>query len=150
MRYAAIIACALLAFPATGLAQAEDVKAEIAAASQGWQAGWNAGDAAAIAAVYTEDAVVMPPGSPAVEGRAAIQAYWQAGLDAAGGATSTLETKEVHAHGDMAVEIGEYMNTNADGEHLDHGKYLAVWMKTDAGWKIVRDIFNSSMEMEGM
>lgn len=145
MRYAALFCAALLAFPAAGLAQAEDVKAEITAGGQAWQAAWNAGDAAAIAALYAEDAVVMPPGSDAVRGRAAIEAFWQADIDASKGMTSTIETKEVHAHGNMAVEVGSYMSTGADGSHADHGKFIAIWMKTDSGWKIVRDIFNSSM-----
>ncbi len=46
----------------------------------------------------------------------------------------------------MAVEIGTYANTGPGGEHVDHGKYLAVWMKIDGSWKLVRDIFNSSMD----
>jgi hypothetical protein len=37
-----------------------------------------AGDAAAVAALYTEDAVEMPPKLPATEGRAAIQARYEA------------------------------------------------------------------------
>jgi hypothetical protein len=35
----------------------------------------NAGDAARWAAVYAEDAVMMPPNSPAVEGRAAVESW---------------------------------------------------------------------------
>jgi uncharacterized protein (TIGR02246 family) len=139
-----LLCTALLLFPAAVLAQ--DAKAGVTAGSQAWEAGWNAGDAAAIAALYAEDAVIMPPGSEMVKGREAIQAFWQAAIEAAPGETSTLETLEVHSHGDMAVEIGTYANTGPGGEHVDHGKYVAVWMKIDGSWKLVRDIFNSSME----
>ena len=36
-----------------------------------------AGDAKAIAALYTEDATEMPPNQPAIKGRAAIQQYYE-------------------------------------------------------------------------
>src|SRR5260370_40841297 len=42
-----------------------------------WTAAFNKGDAAAIAALYTEDAYVLPPGSAMVKGRAAIEAFWR-------------------------------------------------------------------------
>jgi len=123
----------------------QDVEAAVEAGSQAWQDAWNAGDAAAVAAVYADDAMVMPPGVESVKGRAAIQALWQASIDEYDGDSEELTTEEVHAMGDMAVEVGSYVHTGPDGEHLDHGKYVAVWKKTDAGWRIVRDIFNSSM-----
>ena len=100
----------------------------------------------AIAAVYAEDAMILPPGNQAIQGREAIQAYWQAALDEAEGVTSTIETKEVHVVGDAAaIEVGSYTDTNADGSHRDHGKYVAVWTKVDGTWMLARDIFNSSM-----
>jgi ketosteroid isomerase-like protein len=37
------------------------------------------------------------------------------------------------------------MSTAADGSHADHGKFIAVWKNVDGEWKIVHDIFNSSM-----
>ena len=47
--------------------------------------------------------------------------------------------------GDMVIETGGWTATDPAGTHLDHGNYLAVWKKTDHGWKMVRDIWNSSM-----
>ena len=46
----------------------------------------------------------------------------------------------------MAVQIGRWVVTAADGEQLSGGSFLHVWRKTDGGWKTVRDIWNSSME----
>lgn len=54
---------------------------------------------------------------------------------------------EVQVLGDMAVEVGSYVATGADGSHADHGKYIAVWKNVGGEWKIVQDIFNSSMGM---
>ncbi len=44
-------------------------------------AAYNAGDAATVAGLYTEDAVVFPPGGARVDGRPAIQAFWQGAID---------------------------------------------------------------------
>ena len=40
-------------------------------------AAFNKGDAAAVAAMYTEDAYVLPPGADIVKGRNAIEALWR-------------------------------------------------------------------------
>src|SRR5687768_7438605 len=44
--------------------------------TQEWEAARANGDADAIAALHTEDAQVMPPNAPMVEGRSAIRAYY--------------------------------------------------------------------------
>lgn len=141
----ALVALGLVALALPAAAFGQDAKAAVEAGSKAWQEAWNAGDAAGVAAMYADDATVMPPGAEPVKGREAIRAFWQASIDEHEGDTEELTTMEVHAMGDMAVEVGGYVTTGPDGEHLDHGKYVAVWKKTDAGWRIVRDIFNSSM-----
>ena len=40
-----------------------------------WGKAYNAGEAKAVAALYAEDALFMPPGAPGVKGRAAILAF---------------------------------------------------------------------------
>ena len=42
----------------------------------------NAGDAAAVTAHYTDDAAIHPPGAVRMDGKAAVQGYWQPGIDA--------------------------------------------------------------------
>src|SRR5438132_10515836 len=37
-----------------------------------WGKAYNGGDAKAVAALYTEDALLLPPGAPGVSGRAAL------------------------------------------------------------------------------
>jgi uncharacterized protein (TIGR02246 family) len=144
MRKTLGLLCAVLLFVPT-LVHGQEDEAAVKAAAQAWEAGWNAGDAAAIAAVYTEDATVMPPESEPVQGREAIQAFWQAAIDATPNTTEELETVHVQVLGDTAIEVGSYTNTGPGGEHLDHGKFVAIWQKVDGEWKIARDIFNSNM-----
>ena len=38
-------------------------------------------DSAAVAAVYTEDAQILPPNFPVMIGKEAIQAFWQGAMD---------------------------------------------------------------------
>src|SRR6202030_809071 len=52
-------------------------KAAIEKLNDAWTAAFNEGDAAAVAALYTEDAYVLQPGSGMVKGRAAIEAFWR-------------------------------------------------------------------------
>ena len=66
-----------------------------------------AGDANAIAALYTEDAIEMPPNAPMVKGRAAILQYYQ--KEFGGGTTMnsfTLVHLESQATGDRAYDVG--------------------------------------------
>lgn len=147
MRSAVLVVCAaLLALPSALRAQADpDAQVGVKEGTMAWAAAWNAGNAAGIAGVYADDAVLMPPGGNAVQGRAAIEAYWQDAMAAMPGVTIKLETEELHNLGEVAVEVGSYVDAGPDGEHVDHGKYLVVWMLKDGKWQMVRDIWNSSM-----
>ena len=135
-----------LALPLPTLAQAgaADLRAEIGKMEQAWQKAYNAGDAAAVAALYTKDAKVMAPGAEPASGTAAIKALFTA--DIAQGAKNTLTQGDVVGFGDYALETGGYVATSPDGKHLDHGPYLTLYKKADGGWKIYRDIWNSSMK----
>jgi len=141
------IALALLALasilPRPMVAQAGDVRAEIRKRDQAWEKAYNAGDAAALTALYTKDAQVMAPGAETASGPAAIQAYFAE--DVKGGAKNALTLEDLVSFGDYALETGKYVATSAEGKHLDHGKFMTLYKKTDGGWKILRDTWNSSM-----
>ena len=73
MRRIAILAICLGLFAGPALAQS---KAAIQKLEDQWGAAFNKGDAAAVAAMYTEDAHVLPAGDAMVKGRAAIEALF--------------------------------------------------------------------------
>ena len=89
--------------------------------------------------------MILPPGGDAVQGTEAIAAFWQAEIDAAPGSKVELATTELYNLGDVAVDVGSFVDTAADGSHADHGKYMGLWMLKDGKWRLVRDIWNSSM-----
>jgi uncharacterized protein (TIGR02246 family) len=139
-----IFAMAMLALPATALAQYDDDgKSAVKKVTAKWQAAYNAGDGAAIAALYSNDAVLHPPNSAPVTGAEAIEAFWTQG--ASQGASTELTTKELYSMGDMAVEVGMYSGTNADGSHDDHGHFTVIYKKVDGKWMMFRDMWNSDM-----
>ena len=127
----------------TGAAAAQDARAAIEASSKQFMAAAARGDAAAVAALYTNTAQVLPPGGDITRGTAAIQAYFQGGIDA-GVKEVVLDTVEVETHGDTATEVGTWATKGKDGAALDHGKYVVIWKKEGGRWKMHRDIWNSS------
>jgi uncharacterized protein (TIGR02246 family) len=107
------------------------------------------GDAAAVAASYTDDAVLMVPNTTAWEGRAGITQGFAGFLSQFSVVDPRLTTKDVVLGGDYAIERGTYAwtlhpKTGTGADIVDNGKYLTVWQRQDDGsWKIVRDLSNT-------
>ncbi|PWU12288.1 MAG: DUF4440 domain-containing protein [Terriglobia bacterium] len=103
----------------------------------------NANDAAGITSTfYADNARLLPPNAPMVEGHAAILDFWKAFL-AAGQSDVRLETADVIASGDLAYSIGNYGHTTGGVRHT--GKYVVVYQRqADGGYKAVADSFNSN------
>ena len=143
-RIAVALVALVLALPLPAFAQGgADLRAEIGKLDQAWQKAYNAGDAAAVTALYTKDAKVMAPGAEPASGSAAILALFKA--DLANGAKNTLTLVDVVGFGDFALETGGWVANSAEGKHLDHGPFMTLYKKVDGGWKIYRDTWNSSM-----
>lgn len=121
-----------------------DIRSAIEAANAGFVEAFGAGDVAGAATgIYTEDAVIYPPGGEPVEGRDAIVEFWTGAAGQMGVTGVELTTVEVEPAGpNMAWEVGEFVIQGADGP-LDEGSYLVVWENTADGWKWHRDIWNS-------
>ena len=118
-------------------------KAFLEAKTAEWANAFNAGDAATLAAMYSEDAVIYPPGMPPVQGRAGVQEVFQGYIDT--GASGDLHGQETFIEGDLAYKVGHYSLKNADGSPMDEGSYLEVWRKIDGQWWFVRDMWNSDL-----
>lgn len=121
-----------------------EVRDAIVAADENFMAAFNKGDAAGVAALYTEDGQLLPPNGDFVTGKQAIQDFWQGVMDA-GIKGAKLEIVEVEEYADTAYEIGKYTLYGAEGQEVDTGKYLVIWKQENRQWKLHRDIWNSSM-----
>jgi ketosteroid isomerase-like protein len=113
-------------------------------ANSEFAAAMNRGDVAAAVRVYTEDAQLLPPNSPAVNGRTNIQGFWEGAAQALGIKQVSIHTVSVEFIDDTAIEQGEYTLELAAGE--DEGKFIVVWKRQpDDSWKWQVDIFNSDL-----
>jgi uncharacterized protein (TIGR02246 family) len=131
-------------------------KADIAAIDrvrEAHVAALNQGDADAWAAVFSEDAVQMPPNAPANVGSAAIRSWGQAFLNQFGTQFS-LSVEEVRLAGDWAFERGTYtivLSPRGGGTLKDVGKYITIYQRQpDGSWKTARDIWNSNQQSPSM
>ena len=126
------------------------VRSAIEAAYDTFKAAFNSGNAAGVAALYTDNATLMPPNSEAIHGKQGIQEYWNAGIEM-GLKDLQLTIMDVKVSGDTAYESGKYtIKVPVEGQKdiTDSGKYLVVWkQQNDGAWKLHSDIWNSSMPM---
>jgi len=137
-RIVMIISCLSLGSPAFA-----QNKATIEKLNDVWTAAFNKGDAAAVAALYTEDAYVLPPGSGIVKGRAAIEAFWRQAAQQMSDAK--LTTVDILPLGRSAArEIGTVtLKTKSQPPQEVVGKYVVVWRKVGRDWKLATDIWNT-------
>ena len=117
-----------------------------------WAAAANAKDSARVAALYAENAVLMPPNAPIANGRPAIQAVWKGMMDE-NARDITLTAIDRSVSGDLGYEAGTYtLNMGAPGGPVasDKGKYLMTVRRGPGGkWLIQNDIFNSDLPCPG-
>lgn len=127
----------------TFVGRSGETREGIETANARFVAAFRDGDAATVAACYTSDAQLLPANSEPITGTQAIQGFWQSVMKM-GIAGARLETVEVEDAGDLAVEIGRYVLSGADGGALDNGKYVVVWHRDGGAWKLHRDIWTTS------
>jgi uncharacterized protein (TIGR02246 family) len=126
----------------SGSAAFAQSKAAIQQLDDQWAAAFNKGDAAAVAAMYTQDAYVLPSGAPMVKGRAAIEALWRQEMQQIGDVkVTTLDVKPLG--GAAAREIGTAsFKTKSQPPQEATIKYAVVWQKEGGRWKLLQDIWN--------
>ena len=125
---------------------AEAVRREIEQRVREFEAAFNRGDMAALAALYTEDATLLPPDSGAITGRHGIERFWR-GVRDSGVVRVALHTQQVEASGDLAAEVATADLSAASGTGQTSTipvKYVVVWKRQAGGpWQLAVDIWNS-------
>lgn len=128
-----------------GLSEAD--RAAIAEVSKTFLDAARASDWQTVAGTYTENAILMPPNAPIVEGRANIQTFFEGFPPLT---DFNLENVEVEGSGDFAYVRGTYsMTITLPGMDPmpDTGKYIEIRQKqADGSWLLHRDIFSSDLE----
>jgi ketosteroid isomerase-like protein len=110
---------------------------------------WNAGDAAALGSQIAEDAVLMQPDGPPLEGRTAIVEAISGGYDITMFQQSAT-ADEILSLGDYAYARGTWtLNPTAAGEDAPvmNGKWSAVYTAgPDGAWQVWRWMWNQPSE----
>jgi len=107
------------------------------------------GDQKALAAYYTDDAVLLGTGMKAVVGHAAIEQTFGGFVGMFTISNARLQTTDVVINGDLVTVVGTYSMTlhpkaGTGADVADSGKFLTVWERVGNGsWKILRDCSNS-------
>ena len=140
-----IVAVAVFSIEPSAADPAKEIAA-LQAADQDWIKAYNAGNADAVASLYDEQAVLLPPGSPPVKGRAAIKAFFakDTAESQKAGVTFMLDPKPAGGvSGDMGWQSGTYAVKDKAGKTVETGKYLSVSAKKGGKWLYVRDTWNN-------
>jgi uncharacterized protein (TIGR02246 family) len=145
-----VIVAALLA--ATGCASAgsqTDVQSQILQLDAKWSLAAQDRDVDQALSYWADDAIVFPPGSPAMVGKAAIREFVVKSFQTPGFSISwKTTTVAVSRSGDVAYTTGTNRVTFSapDGKLVTvEGKAVAVWRRQkDGAWKCVIDIWNDA------
>jgi len=100
------------------------------------------GDADAIAALYTPNAMVMAPDMPPIQGHDAIRDHF-AGILASGIDGLDIQTVEVNRFDDIAIRRSNGI-LSAGGQVVDRAKTLEVWALVNGEWLYARDMYSSN------
>jgi uncharacterized protein (TIGR02246 family) len=117
----------------------------------GWVKEAAAKDLDKIVAHYTDDAVFIMPGMPAIKGKDGIRAGWKGMLDDPNLKLDfSADRIEISQAGDMATVKGSYTGTMTNPKTKkpmeDKGSYLTVYKKqADGSWKAIEDTNVSEM-----
>lgn len=110
------------------------------------------GDAAAAAALCTEDTFCLPPNDKMIQGRQMTEDYWRAGWSQMKVADFNLARLSVFGSSDIVCELGNYtikVELEGQGPMEEDGKYLSVWKHmADGSWKRQLFMWNSSMPLQ--
>ncbi len=148
LRFAIIPLLAL--FLAAPVAAQEDAAAGIARSASAFSRALEAGDAAGMAAQYTDDATLIPPNGRLFTGREAILEFWTPGGSDFRTLEHRLTTDRLEVSGDVATEVGTWYQRGQmrDDEPTESsGRYLVVWRRqADGEWKMQFDAWTRPFE----
>jgi ketosteroid isomerase-like protein len=102
----------------------------------------HARDAQALGKLFTEDARLMPPNVPMLEGRAAIEEFLKSMFDQQDLPTD-LQQIDLITGSDFAIRDGTLIQHLIDGS-TQNGNFMQLWKFDGTSWKLYRSIWNYS------
>lgn len=126
-------------------AKADPVDDEVKAAYSAWDAAFNKGDAKAVAAFYTDDAIFLPATHDVIKGRDGVEKFFS-GLFGMGVTGHKLELIEVQDDGNVVIGTAKWSANGKDAKGADQpwaGVATVVFEKqADGSLKLKVHTFN--------
>lgn len=105
-----------------------------------WTNAFNSGNAATLAALYTENARSTAPAGGPSRGRKDIEAYWRE--DMKSGEKTTLKTTDSVAQGNLLHVGGTYQVGAKNGARVAYGQFEQLWTRDNGAWKVASEIWS--------
>jgi uncharacterized protein (TIGR02246 family) len=138
-----------LGFLSPGVAQTGPVRSQVEKLNAAWDAAFNKGDAAALARLYDDRAVVSPGNGKVITGRAEIEKLFKSFIDA-GVHHHRIEIITTGGSGDTAYEVARWSAQlpEKDGKKGSLGGILtSVFTRSgDGQWRAVSHVWNAASE----
>ena len=99
-----------------------------------------------LAALYTGNAIALPPDGPVVRGQDGVRQLWTTIIKDMGLRDVTLKTIDLDGQDDSACEVGQATLTldPPGGQRATvNVKYVVVWQRFGNQWRLHRDIWNT-------
>jgi uncharacterized protein (TIGR02246 family) len=123
-----------------------DVKQAIEEVNAAFSKAYNQGDAAGCAAVFTEDAIILPPNQPMFRGKKALTDFIQMRIDRTSGGTYSNKIVEFGVEGDLAYQVATSAVIGA--KTSEQGKFVNILRRQpDGSWKIIVAMPNSNQPL---
>ena len=129
---------ALLVLSVSGCSAAGTEGGDPKQVSEAFAAAYNARDLARLGSLYADDAELMPPDSPPIKGRAAIEALFKEQFEQ--NCTMELASAASEFSGSQGFDTGRIavtMNAPDGTSQTVSGRYLAVLKRAGNEWRIV-------------
>jgi ketosteroid isomerase-like protein len=115
----------------------DNIRAAMEAANKDWSAAYNSMNGKAFLALYTKDAILMPPGVQPINGSEAIGQFWTDLIKAGNRKNFAIEIASIQRDGKYAYQTGRWTidQVKDNGEVTKVGEYRPYFRRT-AGWQV--------------
>src|SRR6266702_6452005 len=124
---------------------ADDAKSTVAKLDEAWLDAYKTADFDRLAALYAEDAVLMPTFREPVQGRKAIREFFADDFKYVPKRSIALKHLRVEASGILLIDSGEYTfdGVNTEGKPIQIvGNYITVFKNVDGKWHKAIELCN--------
>jgi len=142
-----LLAAPVALYAATGFVWADDLRSAMEAANREWLTAYNGLHPEAFPAMYTKDAVLMPPGAQPVTGADAIGQFWAERIKPGNRKNHTFEIVSIESAGNLAYQVAHWtldlVKDSGEVTKLAGNTVRVFERQPDGKWLVKVHIFNA-------